>query len=259
MIRRTWPAWAAFLVLFLAYQAPEGIGIHLLGRPAVQAVLLLLFFPVAWGVARARGYWGFEAYAMERAPRWAPTLGATLLLALAVKAVAVAVGLRLGVYAVEAEAPASGDLLLALLGIAFTTVWPSVAEDIVTRGFWARQVPALGRGVGFVLATSALYVLNHVYRLHEGPLEWLMLFAFGLAYATALVRTGTLWAAIGLHWGWNIAAFATTDVFGVVTERPLVGPILSAAAHLVALGVVLLATTARAEGAGSGRRMAASA
>ncbi|HEX8387093.1 MAG TPA: CPBP family intramembrane glutamic endopeptidase, partial [Rubricoccaceae bacterium] len=130
--------------------------------------------------------------------------------------------------------------VLAVLGIVFTTFWPSVAEDILTRGFWYRQVPALGRGTTFVLVTSVLYVLNHVYRLQNGPVEWLMLLAFGLAYATALVRTGSLWAAVGLHWGGNIAAFAAAPVFSVETLQGGVSPLLSAAAHLLALGAVII-------------------
>jgi membrane protease YdiL (CAAX protease family) len=236
--RRLWPVWAAFIALFAAYQITEGIGIHLLERPAVQAGLLLLFFPIAWALARLRGYRGLDAYAMELHPGWARNLSLTMLVAMLAKAGAVAAGLSLGVYEIEPPGLLSWQIVGALLGIVFTTFWPSVAEDVVTRGFWFRQVPALGRGLLFVLFSSGVYVLNHVYRLQNGPLEWLMLFAFGLAYATALVRTGSLWAAIGLHWGWNIAAFAAGNA-GVTTRVEWASPLLSAAAHLVALGAVV--------------------
>lgn len=249
MSRRVWPAWAAFLVLFVAYQLPEGVGMRWLGSFPVQAALLLLFFPVAWAVARARGFRGADAYALERRPGALRALGLTFALALLVKALAVAVGLWLGVYALGEAAPV-GAIAVPLAGIVFTTFFPSIAEDIVTRGFWYRQAPSLGHGAVFVLATSAVYVLNHVYRLGSGPVEWAMLFAFGLAYAVALVRTGTLWGAVGLHWGWNVAAFAADSVFGVETVGEVTAPFLSAAAHLVALGVIWAATMPR-------RRMAA--
>lgn len=247
MSRRLLPVWAAFVVLFAAYQIPEGIGIHMLESPAVQAGLLLLFYPIAWALARLRGYRGFEAYAMELHPGWARNLSLTMLLAVLAKAGAVVVGLSLGVYEVEPRGVVSWQTVVALLGIVFTTFWPSVAEDVVTRGFWFRQVPALGHGALFVLFSSGVYVLNHVYRLQNGPLEWLMLFAFGLAYATALVRTGSLWAAIGLHWGWNVAAFAAASVAGVTTRVEWASPLLSAAAHLVALGAVVALSPALAK------------
>jgi len=215
---------------------------QLLGSFPVQAALLLLFFPIAWAVARARGYRGVEAYALERRPGWLRTLGVTFALAVVAKALAVAVGVRFGVYEVAPAEAEVGSLALGLAGVLATTFFPSVAEDIVTRGFWFRQAPALGRGALFVVATAAIYVLNHVFRLANGPAEWAMLFAFGLAYATALVRTDTLWAAVGLHWGWNAAAFAAPDLFGVQTLRDDLSPWFSAGAHLAMLGAVLVLT-----------------
>ena len=32
-----------------------------------------------------------------------------------------------------------------------------------------------------------------------------MLFCFGVAYASAMLRSGSLWPAVGLHWGWNLS------------------------------------------------------
>jgi membrane protease YdiL (CAAX protease family) len=67
-----------------------------------------------------------------------------------------------------------------------------------------------------------------------------MLFAFGLAYATALVCTGSLWATIGLHWGWNMAAFAAGSMVEVVEGRESHAPLLSAGAHLGVACVILV-------------------
>jgi hypothetical protein len=78
-------------------------------------------------------------------------------------------------------------------------------------------------------------VLNHVYRLERGPLEWAMLFCFGLAYATALWHSGSLWAAVGLHWGWNLA----NGLLAVDTLDPRRGAVFSAVTHLAILLVVL--------------------
>ena len=41
-----------FLILVIAYQAPEGIGQRLLHSFALQAALLLLFFPIAFSIGR---------------------------------------------------------------------------------------------------------------------------------------------------------------------------------------------------------------
>jgi hypothetical protein len=238
---RTWLA--AFIVLFVCYQAPEGIGGHWLREPAVAASLMLAFLPAAWLVARALGLSPGAAYALEWQRQSASILAAGLVLAFAAKGFALAIGLWFGIYTMSA-APAGANAPSAPAGLlawmALSTFVPSIAEDILTRGFWARMPGWRWTGMRFVLFTSALYVLNHVYRLGNGPSEWLMLFCFGLAYATAFWRLGSLWAAVGLHWGWNFAGQALGLWWPVEWVEPGLGRMLSGAAHLLILAVVAL-------------------
>ncbi|HEV2642365.1 MAG TPA: CPBP family intramembrane glutamic endopeptidase, partial [Candidatus Elarobacter sp.] len=176
--------------------------------------------------------------------RWGWLLGITLIGALGAKAIALYVGAALGVYAIAAPStvPVGGALGGALLLALASTLLPSIAEDIVTRGVWYRVGPRSWTGARFVIASSLIYVLNHIYRLANGPTEWIMLFAFGLAYATALVRTRTLWAAIGLHWGWNLSSALLPLVADVTVLRADISPYVSAGAHLVMLGAVVVLT-----------------
>lgn len=89
-------------------------------------------------------------------------------------------GQRGGVTQVGLAGAAS--LLPGALWTMFATFFPSVAEDIVTRGFLMRTLPRLSRRWLFVVISAGVYVLSHIYRLANGPSEWLMLFCFGLAY-----------------------------------------------------------------------------
>lgn len=233
-----WRAPLVFAALFLLYQSAEGIGDRWLHSFAVQASLMCACVLAAWPLSHWLGRKGYSAYALQ----WRPARGWVWLvggLALAVlgKVVAVAVGLRLGVYTSNtgglAWAHFSGGALAMLL---LSTFVPSLAEDILTRGFWYRAAGIRWRrGAVFVMFSSALYVLNHIYRLERGPLEWGMLFCFGLAYATALWRSGSLWAAFGLHWGWNLAnGWLAVDILDAPRSA-----MLSAVAHLAMLLVVL--------------------
>ncbi len=70
MARHRLRATVAFAILFVAYQAPEGVGSRLLGSFAVQAVLMLAFLPIAYAVGRWLGR-GFDAFALFRHPGWA--------------------------------------------------------------------------------------------------------------------------------------------------------------------------------------------
>jgi membrane protease YdiL (CAAX protease family) len=230
-----------FAVLFIAYQLPEGLGMRVLHSFPVQAALMLAFLPIAWLAGRALGFRGLDAWYIRRSPRWALLLAACFALAVLAKAAALGFGAAFGVYTLVPAGHAAGSaLLVSALWMAFETFVPSVAEDIVTRGFLMRAMPALSRRWVFIVASAVLYVLNHIYRLADGPLEWLRLFCFGLAYGAALFYSRSLWPAIGLHWGWNFAGKFADQVASVDILAPALSPMVSAAAHLLVLAIVMV-------------------
>jgi membrane protease YdiL (CAAX protease family) len=219
---------AAFLLLFACYHAPE-----VLRTPA----LMLAFLPIAWLIARALRLGMGEAYALGWNRRAALLLAAGFLLATLAKLGTLLVGTRLGVYAYVPSRPPWTEILQAVAWISIYTFVPSIAEDILTRGFWARVPAWRWTAWRFVSFTSALYVLNHISRLGHGPTEWLMLFCFGVAHATAFWRAGTLWAAVGLHWGWNFAGSMLGASWN--STQPGSGWWLSASAHLLLAAICL--------------------
>lgn len=236
----------AFALLFVLYQAAEGIGARLLGSVSVQATFLLLMLLSAWPLGRWLGFRGYEAYALEWRRAAPLLLVGGLALALLMKYVAVCVGMALNVYAARApeSTPAAAvSFLSSIPWVLVVTLVPSVAEDILTRGFLYRAARIRWQPWMFVLASSVLYVLDHLYRLRQGPSEWATLFCFGLAYATSVVRTGSLWLAVGLHWGWNLANVLMGDILPHDVVSTTWAPFLSAAAHLVIMGVLFAIPT----------------
>ncbi|HET8898575.1 MAG TPA: CPBP family intramembrane glutamic endopeptidase [Rhodanobacteraceae bacterium] len=234
-----WRALIVFAVLFLLYQSAEGVGDLLLHNFTVQATLMVACVLAAWPLSHWLGWKGYGAYVLGWGPvrAWGWLVGG-MVLALLGKLGAIVVGLKLDVYASAtgsvAWAPLSATALPMLLVGTFV---PSVAEDILTRGFWYRAAGIhWQRGLMFVLFSAVMYLLNHIYRLQLGPTEWLLIFCYGLAYAAALWRSGSLWAAVGLHWGWNLA----NGVLDVDTLDPERGSLLSTVVHVVILGIVLL-------------------
>lgn len=191
-----------FACLFLLYQSAEGVGDRLLQSFPVQAGLMMACLIAAWPVSRWLGFRGLAAFALplqSRALAWVLPL---LVLALALKAAALQAGLALGTHLPDATPSAPlATLAAALPMLLLSTFVPSIAEDILTRGFPYRASGIHWRqGVAFVVASSLLYVANHLYRLALGPTEWLTLFVFGLAYATAcgaLAACGQPLACIG--------------------------------------------------------------
>jgi membrane protease YdiL (CAAX protease family) len=235
----------AFVALFALYQSAEGIGDRVLHSFAVQATLMTACVVAAWPLSRWLGHRGYGAWALDAQARSLGWLGAGLVLALSAKAIALWIGVRLGIYvASPGAAPQPATIVVAALPmLLLSTFVPSIAEDILTRGFWYRGAGiAWRRGAAFVAFSSLMYVANHVFRLDQGAAEWTMLACFGIAYATALWRTGTLWAAVGLHWGWNLGNHLGDALVPLDIAAPAASPLLSAAAHLALAGAFLLMT-----------------
>lgn len=229
----------AFLVLFAIYQSAEGLGARLLHSFPVQAGLMVAAVLLAWPIGRWLGYRGYDAYGLDLKPRSFALLGAMLALAFAAKAVAIAWGVDQGIYTL-APAPALAPSLIAFAALA--TFVPSIAEDILTRGFFLRAANPGWGARAFVIGSAAVFVLNHIYRFDAGWSEQARLFAVGLAYAAAAWRWQTLWAAVGLHWGYNFA----NEILGafVVTADAEATRWLTAAVHLGLLVLVLLVPSA---------------
>lgn len=235
----------AFVVLFVLYQSAEGIGDRVLHSFAAQATLMTACVVAAWPLSRWLGYRGYGAWALDARAGSLGWLGLGLLLALAAKALALWTGLRLGIYVPTpgAMSQAGPVLLAALPMLLVSTFVPSIAEDILTRGFWYRGAGMTWRrGIVFVAFSALAYVANHIFRLGLGAGEWIMLACFGVAYATALWRTGTLWAAVGLHWGWNLGNSLGDALVPLDVVAPGSAPLLSGAMHLL-LACAMLALT----------------
>lgn len=238
-MKHAWRVVLAFAILWLLYQSAEGVGTRRLHDNLVRDVLMTASVLAAWPLSRWLGWRGFGAYALDGGGGWRWLPGG-LLLAVLAKFAAVWLGLQLGVYAADAQAPAAAPAALLPMLLLATFV-PSLAEDILTRGYWYRAAGIRWRsGLLFVPVSAAIFVLNHIYRLGDGPLEWLVLFAFGLPYAAALWRSGSLWAALGLHWGWNLGNGLQDSLMPATLRDAHGGAGLSIAAHLAMLAAVLL-------------------
>lgn len=242
MAQRVARAGIVFALLFVLYQSAEGVGGHLMHSFAVQAALMLACVVVAWPLSRWLGYRGYGAYALDRAPLSFAWLAGGLVAACAAKALAIAVGEKLGVYAATgASFSAAGFAALGagLPMLLLSTFVPSIAEDILARGFWYRAAGIRWRrGLAFVAFSAGYFVLNHIYRFERGPSEWLMIFCMGLAYATALWRAGTLWAAVGLHWGWNLANGVLDPLLPADTLDAHGSNLLTSAVHLLLVALL---------------------
>jgi membrane protease YdiL (CAAX protease family) len=98
------------------------------------------------------------------------------------------------------------------------TAVPSIAEDILTRGYLFAHLKTLKPAV-WVLLSSVIYLLNHIWRLDDGFAVLTYLFILGVVLAVAVCITKSLWLAFGIHWGANIAFESTNSIINLETLK----------------------------------------
>ena len=226
---------AGFLLLFVVYQASEGLQtVYAPGNP-LGPVLMLAALLLAWPVGRWIDGSGYRAFGLH-GRHWAGLLLGMFLLAVLAKLAGEALALGLGM---ERFTPMVALAAPAVALAVVSTFVPSLAEDILTRGFLLRLTPRPLGPWGYVLGSALLYTLNHVWRFDWGLSEQLRLFCLGLAYGAAAYRFGSLWAAVGLHWGWNLGNSLLSQAWPGAVLEVTGNRLVSAAVHLVLLAIVL--------------------
>jgi membrane protease YdiL (CAAX protease family) len=94
-------------------------------------------------------------------------------------------------------------------------VWlgaPAASEEVLLRGY---VLAVTARVVGAATAlwvTAVAFGLLHAANPEVGALGLAGVTAAGLALGALVLRTGSLWPAIGAHWGWNWALAFLGDV-----------------------------------------------
>jgi uncharacterized protein len=124
----------------------------------------------------------------------------------------------------------------ASLGVGF-------AEELAFRGYYLAN---LGERLPLWLATLVIGLIFGALHLQSAPAAWasgVMVSCVAMTFLFVTVRlvTGSLWAAIGLHWGWN---WSQGHLYGALERSGpelLVGPAGFHEAGLISTGVILLA------------------
>lgn len=94
-----------------------------------------------------------------------------------------------------------------LTGIAFLAIG-AIGEEVFARGMLLQFLAgAFGRAAG-VIATSLVFALLHGANPGVTALAQVNTALFGAVFGLAIVRHRSLWMAIGLHLGWNLAQVA---------------------------------------------------
>lgn len=208
----------SFVLLFALYHGAEYFILfqnNAAGFLGVQA----LFFVVAgllgvWYRGNGLGAWGLPFTRKA----WAPLLTGVAV-GVVLYAVPFFVALAFGIEKVG-KVPDGAAMLKASLPFAFGVLFSSFSEDVLTRGVPYAHFHNRIKVTWLVLLSAAVYVLNHIYRLIDGPDTLLYLFLLGVVYILPVVFTRSLWLTGGMHWAGNVFFFVTHSVIQTEEAHP---------------------------------------
>jgi len=111
--------------------------------------------------------------------------------------------LAMGMAKLEPQPAAQGALVAALL-LMTVLAFGALGEELMFHGY-AFQFLLGAMGVfATILPVSALFALMHMGNQHVTVHALLNTMLFGFLLGFACWRTGALWLAVGVHFGWNL-------------------------------------------------------
>jgi len=199
-MRKNWlPVILGFLLLFAVYHFPE-----FYNALWIAAVFKIGFLFVSFFVARFQGFAGLGGYGLNMHRGWPVNLLKGILTGILFFSLSVLMSVLFG-FEGSISVAGAADFFKQVPLVLLMTVFPSVAEDILTRGYLYGHLKDEMNGKSFILLSAVVFVLNHIWRLGDHPAVLVYLFILGLALAYALWYSRSLWLAFGIHWGSNIA------------------------------------------------------
>ncbi len=103
------------------------------------------------------------------------------------------------------QGPTDGALSLLGTGLAqLVALGPqSAAEEVALRGFAFQQLARGTNQVVAVLVTGSVFGLGHLANPNSSAVAAMNIAMIGIWFGLLVVRSGSLWLAIGLHIAWN--------------------------------------------------------
>lgn len=229
-----------FVILFLVYHIPE-----FLQKNYQKPLLLilesgmLLFAVIAFYIGRRWHRNGFRIYGLHSFRENRGNLVQGLIIGILIAALANLLPVLFGWTRLSIHLNWT-QILLQTLAFSIGTLLPSLAEDILTRGYLRAFWPETRNMKWLIPISAAVYALNHIFRLTK-PDVMLYLFILGYLLMWCYVKTGTLWLTLGIHWGSNIAYQFFTNLvsYNPIKETGMDNYILAAC---YSLGVLIVFT-----------------
>ena len=165
----------------------------------VAGFFLLVFLLCRYGLRLTRA-----ALGLHRPAGWMRWLWIGFAIGLGVWALKYAVYFAMGKFELAGWRDAASVLPMlaqAMLGMLFA----SAINDVMIRGYGLAFCRRFELMRWYVPLTAVVYALDDAWNAGLDPANLLFSLVLGACLAWTVLRTGTLWMSIGIHWGGNMA------------------------------------------------------
>lgn len=199
-----------FVILFTLYHAAEYMVLYKNSSGGFLA-FQLLFFASAWLIARWQFKESLAAWGLSVKKHFITQLLLGMMMGVILYGATYFIDLVLGIE-VKIALPDFSTIISPLLLFIFGNFFSSFSEDILTRGYLYRHFGSKVNVYVFIFISAAVYLLNHIYRLGDGPTAYIYLFCLGVLYVIPLLLTKRLWFTGGMHWAGNCFFYFTHSI-----------------------------------------------
>jgi membrane protease YdiL (CAAX protease family) len=146
----------------------------------------------------------------------------------------VLLGLKLNLI-FEKDSLMEGTSLLSVLLLFLVSIVVATVEEIVFRGAALSYLLIRLKPLVSILLISIVFSLGHVQ--YSGLLPYITAFIFGIVTSILVIKTNTLYYAIGLHCGWNFF-FGVHSLYFDLNIKTL--PFWGSKFELMEIGILIL-------------------
>lgn len=192
--------------LFTRPTAVHQLRFNALARPFALILMIITFGVMARLMDKIPGSM-FEVQGLGTKGKWLQNA----LVGAGVGALSVALGVG-GIIVLGVYTPVFAPNYLHLAVIIWICITAAALEEVATRGY---PFQVLSQAIGVWPAAASLSLLFgalHLLNPHHSFLGFANTVLVGMLLAFMVVRTGTLWMAIGFHFAWN---FTLGTLFGL--------------------------------------------
>jgi membrane protease YdiL (CAAX protease family) len=199
-MKKLWIGIGGFLVLDLYFNVTT----HYISNTIIQFLSILLFFPIAYLVAKLNGLTGLRGIGLAKNKNSFKFFVISFLMGFTVWSVLYITYWSFGKFEITGMQNgfvAGWTFIQILVGFFFG----SLINDLVTRGYvmnlLAGKLPPILIGVISIL----IYALDDFWNGDLTLMNFIFSIVLGCSLTFAFYKTGTIWADTGIHFGLNVA------------------------------------------------------